>query len=121
MPRLKRLDATDLLVVPTEDENKLVVTKQEVANILRQFISNEIGNLPDEIAKNHKEELIKHITQKIEIIEKELLAFIDYKFDTLAEKACDILISRKFNEEVEKRVEEKAERLIIEKQKKGRF
>lgn len=121
MPRLKRLDATDLLKLPTENDDYLVVTKQEVANIIRKFINNEIGNLPDEIAKNHKDELIKHINQKVSIIEKELAAFVDYKFDMLAERVCDMLISRKFNEEVDKRVQDKAESLILEKQKKGKF
>lgn len=121
MPRLKRLDATDLLTVPTEDGDHLVVTKQEVANILKKFIESEVGNLPDEITKNHKEELIKHINQKMSMIEKELSAFIEYKFDTLAEKACDMLISRKFNEEVERRAEFKAEQLAIKKIQKGTF
>jgi len=65
MPRLKRLDATDLLTIPNETGDLLVVTKQEVANIIRKFIQNEIGNLPDEISKTHKDELIKHINQKI--------------------------------------------------------
>jgi hypothetical protein len=122
MPRLKRLDATDLLTIPNETGDLLVVTKQEVANIIRKFIQNEIGNLPDEISKTHKDELIKHINQKISIIEKELSAFIDYKFDALAEKACEMLISRKFTEEVESRVQERAEKLINQKiLKKGKF
>lgn len=121
MPRLKRLDATDLLKVPTENDDYLVVTKQEVANIIRKFIQNEIGNLPDEISKSHKEELVKDINKKISVIEKELSAFIDYKFDMLAEKACELLISRKFNEEIEKRVQERAEYLLNEKLKKGKF
>ena len=121
MARLKRLDATDLLKIPTDGDDYLVVTKQEVANIIRKFIQNEIGNLPDEIAKNHKDELIKHINNKVAIIEKELSAFIDYKFDMLAEKACDILISRKFNEQVDKRVQERAEQLITKKNLKGKF
>ncbi len=122
MPRLKRLDPTDLLKVPTENDDYLVVTKQEVANIIRIFIQNEIGNLPDEISRSHKDELIKSINQKIAVIEKELSAFIDYKFDKLAETACEILISRKFNEEVESRVQQRAEKLINEKIiKKGKF
>ena len=122
MPRLKRLDATDLLKVPTENDDYLVVTKQEVASIIRIFIQNEIGNLPDEISKSHKDELIKSINQKIAVIEKELSAFIDYKFDKLAEKACEMLISRKFTEEVESRVQQRAEKLINEKIiKKGKF
>ena len=121
MSRLKRLDATDLLKVPTENDDYLVVTKQEVANIIRKFIQNEIGNLPDEISKTHRDDLLKSINQKISIIEKELSAFIDYKFDALAEKACDMLISRKFNEEVERRVLERTEYLLTEKQKKGKF
>ena len=121
MPRLKRLDATDLLKVPTDNDDYLVVTKQEVANIVRTFIQNEIGNLPDEISRSHKDDLIKSINQKIAVIEKELSAFVDYKFDKLAEKACEMLIARKFTEEVESKVQQRAEKLINEKLKKGKF
>lgn len=132
MPRLKRLDATDLLKVPTENDDYLVVTKQEVAHIIRKFIQNEIGNLPDEITTKHRDEILKEVNKKnliiekelkdrLSTIEKELSAFIDFKFDALAEKACDLLISRKFNEEIEKRVQERTEYLLTEKQKKGKF
>lgn len=121
MARLKRLDATDLLVLNTEGEDHLVVTKQEISNTIKKYVEKEVGDLPELISKKYKDELLKKIDVKISVIEKELSAFIDYKFDQLAEKACDLLISRKFKEEVERRAEEIAEQKINKKNSKGKF
>ena len=119
--RLKRLDQTDLLTVEDKNGDYLVVTKQEVTKIIREFITSEIGNLPDEISERHKKDLSLRVNNKMLDLEKELLAFINYKFDSVAEKACEMLLNRKFNEEIDKRVEIKVEQLLLEKQKKGRF
>ena len=121
MSRLKRLDATDLLSIPTEDNNHFVATKQEVAKVIREFVIGEIGNLPNEISDRHKKELSVKINEKMVVLEKELIAFIDYRFDSIAEKACEMLLNRKFTEEVNKRVDERIEKTILEKQKKGKF
>jgi hypothetical protein len=119
--RLKRLDQTDLLTVEDKNGDYLVVTKQEVTKIIREFITSEIGNLPDEISERHKKDLSLRVNNKMLDLERDLLAFINYKFDSVAEKACEMLLNRKFNEEIDKRVEIKVEQLLLEKQKKGRF
>jgi hypothetical protein len=125
---LKRLEASDLLTIKDKNDDYLLVTKQETAKIIRDFISEEIGNIPDDISEKHKKELLYEINKKMSFVEKtikdrlnelekELSAFIDFKFDTLAEKACDMLLTRKFMEEVDKKAEEK----LIKKQAKGKF
>jgi hypothetical protein len=118
---LKRLENSDLITLKDELDNLYVVTKQETSKVIRDYVANEIGNLPDEISGRHKKDLQSALDQKMRTLEKELVAFIDYKFDTIAEKACEMLINRKFIEEVNKRVDEKIEKLLLEKQKKGRF
>ena len=57
------------------------------------------------------------VETRISQIEKDADAFIGLKIDEMAEKICDMLITRKFKEEVEK----KAEELLIQKQIKGKF
>jgi hypothetical protein len=121
---LKRLDASDLLTIKDENEDYYVVTKQETAKVIRDFVINEIGNLPDEISEKHKIQILdelnkkmlgieKLINNRLSDIEKEMAAFIDFKFDTLAEKASELLINRKFIEEVNKKTEQK----LLEKNK----
>ena len=122
LPRkLKKLESSDILTVKDNNDDLYVVTKQEVARVIREFITNEIGNLPDEISERHKKDLASKINSKMEILEKELVTFIDYRFDTIAEKACEMLLSRKFTEEVNKRVDERIEKIILKKQAKGKF
>ena len=122
LPRkLKKLEPSDILTVKDNNDDLYVVTKQEVARVIREFITNEIGNLPDEISERHKKDLASKINSKMEILEKELVTFIDYRFDTIAEKACEMLLSRKFTEEVNKRVDERIEKIILKKQAKGKF
>jgi len=95
LPRkLKKLEPSDILTVKDNNDDLYVVTKQEVARVIREFITNEIGNLPDEISERHKKDLASKIGNKMAILEKDLIAFIDYKFDTIAEKACEMLLIR---------------------------
>lgn len=121
MERLKRLDATDLISIPKDNNTYFAVTKEEVRSILKKYIKEEVDNIPEIISENHKNNLIKLVEQKISIIEKELDAFIEHKFNLLAEKTCELLLNRKFNEEVAKKAEERAEQLLSQKLKKGKF
>ena len=85
---LKRLENSDLITLKDELDNLYVVTKQETSKVIRDYVANEIGNLPDEISGRHKKDLQSALDQKMRTLEKELVAFIDYKFDTIAEKSC---------------------------------
>jgi hypothetical protein len=125
---LKRLEKKDLLSIKDSNDDVYVVTKQETANVIREFVKNEMDNLSDELSESRKKKLIKEVNDKMGNVEdvlnkrlaeitKELAAFIDYKFDELAERACDMLITRKFLEEVDKRAEQK----LLEKQARGKF
>lgn len=125
---LKRIEPSDLLTIKDEKDDYYVVTKQETAKVIRDFIASEIGNLPDEISEKHKKRIFDELnkrmlaienmmTTRISEIEKEIAAFIDFKFDNLAEKASELLINRKFMEEVNKKVEDK----LLQKRTRDRF
>jgi len=125
---LKRLEASDLLTIKDEMNDYYVVTKQETAKVIRDIITSEIGNIPDEISEKHSKNILnelnkkmsdveKNVNRRLNDIEKEIAAFIDFKFDILAEKASELLINRKFMEEVNKKAEQK----LLEKQAKGKF
>lgn len=115
--RLKRLEATDYMQVNDANGDILVVTKQETNAIIRGMLEHEYELLSKRVIQNVENRLTKLIDSRFSQFEKESEAFINFKIDQMAEKICDMLITRKFKEEVEK----KAEELILKKQAKGKF
>lgn len=126
--RLKRLESSDILPIKDANGDFLVVTKQETANVIRDFIYSELENhiddvnnkfktISENIGNKEKKQLTIAVNDKFTEIEKSIDAYIQYKFDELAEKVCDLLITRKFNEEVQKKVEER----LLKKQMGNKF
>lgn len=81
-------------------------THHDLKNVLDQLSSETI----DEI----KEDLEKNVSAAFFALDEQLNDFVKKKFDDLAMKMVDMLITRKFKEEVERRVNE-------ELQKRGKF
>lgn len=126
--RLKKLEASDLLTLITDSKDTLVVTKQETAVIVSSFIKSECSGILDELKneisyaakdiQHNKVELLneelsrrvneldKKMTDKLNIIEKSIDGFIEHRFNELSEKICNLLITRRFNDEVNKKAEE---------------
>jgi hypothetical protein len=117
--RLKKLENSDLLSIKDSNGDFLVVTKQETTKVIKDFIeaqfSNELDEMSRNIATSEKRKLEKIVTDRLNDIEKNIDAFIEHKFTLLSEKICDMLITRKFGEEVNK----KAEELLLKK--RGQF
>jgi len=109
--KLKSFSQDDLLSIRDKDDNYLVATKIETKNIIKEFIKDEFDFLTDNIVVNQTKQIEKEIQQNINAriitIEKSVSAYIDYKFDQLSEKICDLLITRKFTEEVDRKVKER--------------
>lgn len=115
--RLKRLEATDYMQVKDVNGDILVVTKQETKAVIREMLEYEYELLSKRVIQNVENRLTKLVDGKVNQIERDAEAFMNFKIDQMAEKICDMLITRKFKEEVEK----KAEELILKKQAKGKF
>ncbi len=120
--RLKKLEASDLLSIKDSNGDFLVFTKQETAKVIKNFIYTELGEELNDISSNiasvEKKKLEKIVNKKLLEVEASIDAFIAYKFDLLAEKVCEMLINRKFNEEVDKKAEEL---LRQKKEERGKF
>ena len=114
--RLKRLESSDVLSIKDSNGDFLVVTKQETANVIREFIRNEVINISDGFSENQKKEINKRIDENFRTIEKSVDSFIEHRFNLLAEKVCDMLITRKFTEEVAKKVDS-----LLNKKQRGKF
>lgn len=123
--RLKRLEESDYITIKGEQKDITVVTKQETRSVIKELIekecgpalikatSNIISTFDTMIDNNIKPEL----NEKFSVMQRDVVAYIDFKIDILSQKICDMLITRKFNEEVDKRVNEKMEKLKT----KGKF
>ena len=125
MAKLKRLEESDILRIDFNDQS-LIITKQETGNIVRGFLqaefNNEITSLKEHFFKVTEEiinndNLKQNVNNKMCEIEKSIDSYIEYKFDQLAQKISEHLLSRAFNEEVERKVNE----LIEKKKLKGKF
>lgn len=115
--RLKRLEATDYMQIKDANGDILVVTKQETKAVIKEMLEYEYELLSRRAIQNVQKRLTEMVESKTSQIEKEAEAFINHKIDEMAHKICDMLIMRKFKEEVEKRAEE----LLIQKQIKGKL
>jgi DNA integrity scanning protein DisA with diadenylate cyclase activity len=62
---LKRLEASDLLTIKDEMNDYYVVTKQETAKVIRDIITSEIGNIPDEISEKHSKNILNELNKKM--------------------------------------------------------
>lgn len=115
--RLKRLEASDYIQIRDANGDILVVTKQETRSVIHDMLEHEYKLLSQRVIKKIEDDLTKQIEENFKTFEKDAESFINYKIDQTAEKICDMLITRKFKEEVEKRAEE----LLRQKQIKGKF
>lgn len=115
--RLKRLEASDYIQIRDANGDILVVTKQETRSVIHEMLEHEYKLLSQRVIKKIEDDLTKQIEENFKTFEKDAESFINYKIDQTAEKICDMLITRKFKEEVEKRAEE----LLRQKQIKGKF
>lgn len=129
--RLKKLTDDDILRIDLEDDNCLVVTKQETAKVIRDLLDAEVGNLNDyQLVLDAKKEIDKQLEKlsdtlktytvnKLAKVEKDINAYIDFRIDATAQKLAESLLSKKFNEEVDKRVNDIIEKAKLKKQGKG--
>lgn len=115
--RLKRLESTDYMQINDSNGDILVVTKQETKAVIREMLEDEYNLLFKRSIKKLETNITQFVENNISSFEKDAEAFINHKIDQAAEKICDMLVMRKFKDEVEKRAEE----LLLKKQAKGKF
>ena len=123
--RLKRLEESDYITIKGEKKEITVVTKQETRSVIKELIEKECGpalikattNILSTFDTMIESNIKPEMNEKFSTMQKDVVAYIDFKIDILSQKICDMLITRKFNEEVDKRVNEKFEKLKT----KGKF
>jgi len=121
--RLRSLNSAEL--VPLQDSNGdyLVITKQETNEIIKELIEvhseihlkKAITNVSKKFDDFVAREINPLISKEIQTLQKEVAAYLEFRIDNLANNICETLITKKFNEEVERRVSEKIKEI------KGKF
>lgn len=97
----------ETLSLTSSDGRQILVTTKEAKEEIKDYIHKELNSFTTEVIFNKEQELKQELETRFNKMERLLLALLDHKWDQLAEKIVDKLITRKFNEEVERRVTEK--------------
>lgn len=89
-------------------KKEMVVVEPEIAKrAIKEFIENEIGHYIDDEFKL----INKSINDKVEEVKTSLKTYIDNKVDMIAEQIVTELISTNFKEAVNKKIDEKLNRI----------
>jgi hypothetical protein len=129
MANLKKLEVSDIVSFK-DKERHVLMTKQEVAKIVRDFILAEFSTFGEDFITKQKYEtnakleesknvIEKFIDNKFQEIEKNLDALIEYKFNIIAQATVEKLLSKTLQQEIEARVEIRLVDMRAKKASKG--
>jgi hypothetical protein len=123
--RLKKLESSDLLPIKDLNGDYLVVTKQETNLVIKELLEVQSDALlNDKVKKIVKSfetivdgPLKKGIDVRLDDLSRDVEAHINYRIDNLAKNITEMLITKNFNDEVNRKVEEKLKNIKT----KGKF
>jgi hypothetical protein len=123
--RLKKLESSDLITIKDSNNDYLVVTKQETTLVIKEMLESQSQTL---LNKKVKEVILRFdeivdgplrqgINVRLDDLTRDVEAHINYRIDNLVKTISETLITKKFNEEVDRKVEEKLKQIKL----KGKF
>lgn len=112
---LRGVVSGDMITLEDKNGDAFVVTKAETQDIVCGYIKREFRKLESDLLNEEYKKLEGTVLEHMKEIEKSIDAFIEYKFDKLAEKVCEMLLARNFKEEIDRKIQEKLNK------PKGRF
>jgi hypothetical protein len=101
----------NLLKIKTSADETILFTKEEAKAALITYISEELELFAEIVSKERKKELEDRINYKLKHIETNMFEHIEKKIDRISEEIALRILDRKVNEEVDKRVEAKLEKI----------
>jgi hypothetical protein len=121
---LKKNEPSDYITINGANKEVTVISKQETKLIINELIMKECESSLKKATRDLlltydkmiDENIKPDLDEKFLHLQKEVVAYIDFKLDILSQKICDLLITRKLNEEVDKKVSEK-----LQQARKGKF
>jgi carboxylesterase type B len=106
---LNRRDNKEILELGSENVFKL--SKDEAKDFFIEYLTDEIDFIAKGISDNTKKDLTDKVNNRFFKLQQSLEKHIDKKFDKLTETIISQTTSRLFNEEVNRRVDEKLRKL----------
>lgn len=102
-----KLNNPDLIQVDRTKGDVFVITTQAAKNIIQEFIRSQMEFFSYEVSKEQRYILEKRIDEQMNKLNSSLTNLINDKFDKLSESIVEKIITRRFNEEVERMVNRK--------------
>lgn len=104
-------DKLRVLNIARSNEESMILTVDEVKEVLRGFINDELNYFADDISKQRKLNLEERINFKMKQLENSMVRHIDDKINKITERIVELSLNRTIEEEVEKRLNKKLEKL----------
>ena len=125
----KKLEESDIMNINGKNKEVTLVTKQETRSVIRELLEGQCDALLKKASakvitdfdKIIEENVTPTYNTKFEELKLDIAAYIDFRIDVLAKNITESLLTRKFNEEVERRVEKMVEERLRIERLKGNF
>ncbi len=105
------LNKQDLIKIKTINDEVILFSKEEAREVLVNYINDEIELFTDDIVKVNRVSMSERVNNKLTKLESSLIQHIDDKINNITEKIVDTILNRKIEEEVNKRVELKLQKI----------
>lgn len=127
--RFKKLEESDIMNINGKNKEVTLVTKQETRSVIKELLEGQCDALLKKASakvitdfdKIIEENVTPTYNTKFEELKRDIAAYIDFRIDVLAKNITESLLTRKFNEEVERRVEKMVEEKLRIERLKGNF
>jgi len=97
----------DVLEIRGPNNDVFLVTKSEADNVIDEYINSRFKVWLKAELNKVESDTVPIVANRMKDMEGRLLAYIEHRFDSMAQSILEKVITRRFNEEVEARVTKK--------------
>lgn len=101
----------DFIQLNLDEHNTVIVEKNEIKDMILNFIEEDDLFFANGLTRETKNALSNRIETRLNRIEASLQQDLENKFNSIADKIVSASTTRIFNEEVNRRVDEKLQKL----------
>lgn len=109
--RQHRNELADMVKIDMESDEVVYVHKTEIKTLLLEYIENDLDYFSKNASDNIKNQFRERVDTKLKDIESSLNTEINRQFDRIAERIVSATTDRIIEAEVNRRVDEKLQKL----------
>jgi hypothetical protein len=98
---------SDAVKIVGDNGDIVLMSQQEADKIIDELMSARFDRWIDNVFNTDEHDHKVYIEQRMSDMEQRMIAYLEHKFDEVAQSVLERVIMRKFNEEVEARVNKK--------------